>query len=157
MPVAMLSMRPMAVHDLAAVVALERASHLTPWTAGNFQDALVAGNLCLAGERTGELVACAVVQMAAGEAELLTMAVLPAVRRNGLGRQLLRELVARAAACRAAAIYLEVRVSNAAAIALYAEAGFEEIGRRKAYYQLAEGHEDAIRMRLALPVTQGEC
>jgi [ribosomal protein S18]-alanine N-acetyltransferase len=151
-----LTMRLMAEHDFPAVVALDRSSHLTPWTEGNFRDALTAGNLCLVGEQAGVLVACAVLQMAAGDAELLTMAVLPTARRKGLGRQLLRELVARASAYRAAAVWLEVRVSNTAAIGLYREAGFAEIGWRKGYYRTAEGREDAIMMRLALPSLRGE-
>jgi ribosomal-protein-alanine N-acetyltransferase len=96
------------------------------------------------------LVAMAVLQMAAGEAELLTMAVLPTLRRGGIGRKLLAELVVRATAYGAAAIWLEVRVSNEAAIALYRAAGFVEAGRRKAYYRTPTGREDAIMMRLAL-------
>jgi ribosomal-protein-alanine acetyltransferase len=150
MPAELLAMRPMDELDLPAVVALDHSSHLMPWTEGNFRDALAAGNLCLVGEQSGDLVACAVLQMAVSEAELLTMAVQPAARRKGLGRQLLRELIARASAYRATAIWLEVRVSNMAAIGLYREAGFADIGWRKGYYQTAEGREDAIRMRLAL-------
>jgi ribosomal-protein-alanine N-acetyltransferase len=150
------SMRPMGESDLEAVLALERSSHLTPWTEGNYRDALSAGNLCMVGEQSGAVVACAVLQMAAGEAELLTMAVHPAARRMGLGRKLLRELIARAEAYRAAAIWLEVRVSNTAAIGLYREAGFAGIGWRKNYYEAAEGLEDAFRMRLALPMPEKE-
>lgn len=156
MPAEVLTMRPMAECDLRAVITLDRSSHLTPWTEGNFRDALAAGNLCVVGEQAGQLVAYAVLQMGAGEAELLTMAVLPMARRKGLGRQLLRELIARASAYRAAAIWLEVRVSNTAAIGLYREAGFAEIGWRKGYYQTAEGREDAIMMRLALALLRGE-
>ncbi|MBP8294737.1 MAG: ribosomal protein S18-alanine N-acetyltransferase [Burkholderiales bacterium] len=151
-----LALRLMVEADLAAVVALDRSSHFTPWTEDNFKDALAAGNLCLVGEQDGALVACAVLQLAGGEAELLTMAVLPAARRMGLGRQLLRELIARAAANRAAAIWLEVRESNAAAISLYREAGFAEIGWRKGYYRTPAGREDAIMMRLALSLLQGD-
>lgn len=146
---ATLRLRPMADADLPAVLALERASHLTPWSEGNFRDALTAGNLCLVGEVSGAVAACAVLQMAAGEAELLTMAVLPSLRRRGIGRQVLTELISRASAYRAAAIWLEVRVSNGAAIALYREAGFAEIGWRKRYYETVNGREDAIMMRLA--------
>lgn len=148
-------MRLMVEADLPAVVVLDRSSHFTPWTEANFRDALTAGNLCLVGDQHGALVACAVLQLAGGEAELLTMAVLPAARRMGLGRQLLRELIARAAANRAAAVWLEVRKSNAAAISLYRETGFAEIGWRKGYYRTPEGREDAIMMRLALSLLQG--
>lgn len=152
---ALLTMRPMTEQDLPAVVALDQSSHLTPWSAGNFRDALAAGNLCLVGEQDGALAAYAVLQMAAGEAELLTMAVRPEAQRKGLGRCLLRELVARAAAYGAAAIWLEVRQSNVAAIGLYRDAGFIEAGWRKAYYRTAQGREDAIIMRLALDTSRG--
>ena len=156
MPEERLAMRLMVESDLPAVVELDRSSHYTPWTEANFKDALAAGNLCLVGEQHGSLVACAVLQLAGGEAELLTMAVLSAARRIGLGRQLLRELIARAAANRAAAIWLEVRKSNAAAISRYRGAGFAEIGWRKGYYLTPEGREDALMMRLALSLLQGD-
>ena len=90
--------------------------------------------------------------MAAADAELLTMAVVPALRGHGIGRRVLDELVARAIAFRAESIWLEVRVSNAVAIALYSSAGFVEMGRRKNYYQSPGGREDAIMMRLALGI-----
>jgi ribosomal-protein-alanine N-acetyltransferase len=154
-PAELLLLRPMAEPDLPAVVALDRSSHLTPWTEGNFRDALAAGNLCLVGEQAGLVVACAVLQMAAGEAELLTMAVQTSVRRQGLGRQLLDELIARASAYRAAAIWLEVRVSNLPALGLYREAGFAGIGKRVGYYEAAQGREDAIMMRLELASARG--
>jgi ribosomal-protein-alanine N-acetyltransferase len=156
MPQERLAMRLMVEADLSAVVALDRSSHFTPWTEANFQDALAAGNLCVVGDLNGALAACAVLQLAGGEAELLTMAVLPAARRMGLGRQLLREVIVRAAANRAEAIWLEVRESNAAAISLYRQAGFAEIGWRKGYYRTPEGHEDALMMRLALSLLKGE-
>lgn len=149
-----LRLRPMAERDLPAVVALEAMSQFTPWTAGNFRDALLAGNLCLVGERSGAIVACAVLQMAAADAELLSMAVLPAMRRQGIGRRVLDELVARAIAYKAESVWLEVRVSNGAAIALYNSAGFVEMGRRKNYYQSQDGREDAIMMRLALGILE---
>lgn len=152
MPAAVFAMRPMVESDLDSVLALERSSHFTPWTERNYRDALAAGNLCLVGEQGRAIVACAVLQLAAGEAELLTMAVHPASRGEGLGRQVLRELTARASNYRASAICLEVRVSNAVAISLYHDAGFAEIGWRKGYYEAAGGREDAIRMRLQLVV-----
>lgn len=145
-----LVLRPMEGADLRAVMTLERSSHLTPWTEGNFLDALAAGNLCVVAEQGGVLVACAVLQMAAGEAQLLTMAVQAAKRRQGLGRQLLSELIERASVYGADSIWLEVRVSNTAAIALYRRAGFADIGWRRNYYATEDGREDAIMMRLAL-------
>ena len=152
MPDNVLQFRPMDEFDIPAVVALERSGQLTPWTEGNFRDAMSAGNLGLVGIWQHVLVAMAVLQMAAGQAELLTMAVNRELRRRGFGRQLLGELIARAAEYGADAIWLEVRASNAAAIALYRSTGFVDIGWRKGYYATAEGREDAIRMRLALAI-----
>jgi len=151
-----LQFRPMDEFDIPAVVALEQSSQFTPWSAGNFRDAMAAGNLGLVGIWQGIMVAMAMLQMAAGEAELLTMAVNRELRRRGFARQLLNELIARAAAYGAAAIWLEVRVSNTPAIGLYRSAGFVDIGWRKDYYATADGHEDAMMMRLAMPGPQGE-
>lgn len=150
--------RPMEERDLAAVVALESASQFTPWSAGNFGDALKAGNLCLVAAdaaNTAAIVGYAVLQMAAADAELLSMAVAPDQRRRGVGRRLLDELVGRAIAFKADSIWLEVRVSNPAAIGLYGSAGFVEVGRRKGYYETPAGHEDALMMRLALRLLAG--
>ncbi|MEO7762254.1 MAG: ribosomal protein S18-alanine N-acetyltransferase [Casimicrobiaceae bacterium] len=142
--------RPMDESDIPAVVALEYVSQLTPWTERNFRDALAAGNLGVVGISQSIVVAMAVLQMGAGEAELLTMAVLPAMRRCGLGRLLLDELILRVLNYGAEAIWLEVRVSNAPAIALYRSADFVDIGWRKGYYRTLTGREDAMMMRLVL-------
>lgn len=86
-------------------------------------------------------------RVAADEAEILTLAVLPDCRRQGLGRALLDRAAATAGTQGAVALFLEVALHNAAARALYAAAGFEERGRRRRYY--ADG-DDALVMRREL-------
>ena len=81
------------------------------------------------------------------EAEILTLAVLPEVRRQGLGRDLLRAAMHQAAATDAHTMFLEVAEDNTPARRLYASLGFIEVGRRKRYY--ANG-DDALVMRVAL-------
>lgn len=73
----------------------------------------------------------------AGEAELITIAVAPAARREGTGRGLLVAFEAEARARGAACVFLEVADNNAAALALYIGAGWTETGRRHAYYKRA--------------------
>lgn len=73
-------------------------------------------------------------RVAADEAEILTLAVVPAARRQGHGAALLAEAMAGAAARGAQAMFLEVSERNAPARALYAAAGFAEVGRRRRYY-----------------------
>ncbi len=86
-------------------------------------------------------------RVAADEADILTIAVAPDVRRRGLGRALLLAAMAEAGRRGAKSMFLEVGVDNAAAAALYASCGFAQVGRRRGYY--ASGG-DALVMRAAL-------
>jgi ribosomal-protein-alanine N-acetyltransferase len=85
-------------------------------------------------------------RVAADEAEILTLAVTPALRRQGRGRALL-EAAMRLAAERATSLFLEVSAGNLAAQGLYFGAGFREVGRRRRYY--ADG-ADALVLRREL-------
>jgi ribosomal-protein-alanine N-acetyltransferase len=73
-------------------------------------------------------------RVAADEAEVLTLAVAPAVRRQGIATALLRAARDRARALGAHAMFLEVAVGNTAAVMLYRREGFAEVGRRRRYY-----------------------
>lgn len=82
-----------------------------------------------------------------GEVEILSLGVLPAWRRHGIGRALLDSLVAEAAARRIGAIVLEVAADNEAAQRLYAAFGFIQAGRRPRYYRRVGGTADALILR----------
>jgi ribosomal-protein-alanine N-acetyltransferase len=142
--------RPLGEGDVAYVAALEAQIHAAPWTPGNFRDAIAAGYCASVGEREGRIVAYGVLMLAPGEAQVLNLSVVPDARREGLGRALLRRFVDDARRLGAEQIFLEVRVSNVAAIALYESEGFAAVGRRESYYPaLVEGalSEDALVMR----------
>lgn len=81
-------------------------------------------------------------------AQVMTIGVTTGAQRRGLGRTLLTALVERSVALGADAVLLEVRVDNAAAIALYESHGFEVLNRRRRYYQPED--VDAFTMRLRL-------
>lgn len=68
------------------------------------------------------------------EWELENIVVAPAIRRMGIGRQLIDTLLVQARQTNSIAVFLEVRESNTAARSLYKKLGFMETGRRKAYY-----------------------
>lgn len=87
---------------------------------------------------------------AAGDAELLTVAVVPQARRAGVGAALVAAAAAAAAARGATSMHLEVAEDNTAARALYAKLGYEQVGRRAGYYAGEAGAIDAIVMRRAL-------
>lgn len=141
--------RPLAPADLAYVAALERQIHAAPWTLTNFRDALAAGYCGMVGEREGRIVAFGVLMLAPGEAQVLNVSVVPDARRQGLGRALLKRLIDVAVRAGAEQCFLEVRVSNAPALALYAAEGFEPIGRRHDYYPATATtpREDALVLR----------
>lgn len=110
-----------------------------------------AGAFALGVESGGVLTGFVLARTAAGEAEILTLAVHPKQRRQGLARQLMQAAMAQARRQGACEMFLEVAVDNAAAIGLYSALGFEKRGRRYGYYGGVENPAtDALVMRLGL-------
>lgn len=141
------SFAPMGEADLEWVAAQDRLLYPFPWSAMNFSDSMSAGYGCWMMFDGAEPVGYAVLMMVIDEAHILNISVVSARQGQGFGRRLLDHLgcVARQAGARQ--LFLEVRPSNAPALALYSRAGFETIGRRKGYYPAADGREDALVMR----------
>jgi [ribosomal protein S18]-alanine N-acetyltransferase len=100
----------------------------------------------------GEPVGFLLAWIIPGEVHVLDVAVRPDARRRGLGRALLRDVIDDARARGATSMFLEVRRSNAPALALYRGLGFYAFNVRRAYY--SDG-EDAIEMALALDPATG--
>jgi ribosomal-protein-alanine N-acetyltransferase len=136
--------------DLDAVMAIENAIYPHPWTRGNFKDSLREGYDCWVLEAGGEFVGYSVMAVAAGEAHLLNLSIAADWQRRGRGREMLRFLLKVAKDSGAAKVFLEVRPTNLAGIALYAATGFTEIAIRRGYYPAAHGREDAVVMQLEL-------
>lgn len=144
-------LRAMTQDDADAVLAIEQAVQRFPWTRGNFTDALHSGYLCCVDETEScGIRGYAILMPAVGEAELLNIGVAATQQRKGLGRAMLAEMLSVARGRNMKRVFLEVRSSNAAAIALYRSAGFSEAGLRRGYYQGANGSEDAIVMACEL-------
>ncbi len=94
-----------------------------------------------------------VTRAAAGEAEILSIGVLPAMRRLGFGAALIRAACLSADESGMLEVFLEVSVENRAARELYSRFGFREVGRRSDYYEEAVGAaRDALVLRRALPL-----
>jgi ribosomal-protein-alanine N-acetyltransferase len=143
-------MRAMTPDDVDAVLAIERAVQAYPWTRGNFTDALKNGYFCRVDEADGEIRGYAVLMPVMDKAELLNIGVAADRQRKGVGRAMLLEMLDMACGKNMIRVFLEVRSSNTAALALYRSAGFVEIGLRKGYYRNAAGGEDAITMACRL-------
>jgi ribosomal-protein-alanine N-acetyltransferase len=136
-------LRSMAHSDVAQVSDIERRSYDFPWSHGVFRDCLLAGYHCVVIERESLVVGYSILSVAAGEAHILNLCVDPNYRELGYGEQLLDEILSRAALAEVREIFLEVRPSNVKAIALYDKKGFRQVAQRPAYYQAADGREDA--------------
>ena len=144
------ALRPMREDDLDAVHAIELRAYAFPWTVGIFRDCLRADYPSWVLLRDDAVVGYFLMSVAAREAHVLNICVDPELQGHGLGRRLLRALLHLARARQVERVFLEVRPSNAGAIALYHDEGFNEIGRRPRYYPAADGREDALVMAIEL-------
>ncbi len=140
----------MTLADTPGVIAVERSAYDFPWTEGIFRDCVRVGYVCRVVEVAGQIVGYGVMTLGAGEAHLLNLCIRSDVRRKGVGRRLLEQLLEYARKEGARDMFLEVRPSNPAAIRVYVAMGFQKIGTRKAYYQAFAGREDAFVYRLSL-------
>lgn len=132
---------------LAALHATAFTDAPRPWTAAEFARFLADPSTLLATRPGG----FALGRAAGPEAELLTLAVHPASRRQGLGARLLAAFEAQAVAAGAEEALLEVATTNAAARGLYVRAGYAEVGLRRGYYRPATGGAaDALVLRKML-------
>ena len=151
-PEADVVIRPMRQDDLPHVSDIERRSYDFPWSHGVFRDCLLAGYQCVVLERDGEVSGYGILSVAAGEAHILNLCVEPAFRSHGYGERLLDDMLFRARTSSVREIFLEVRPSNANALALYKKKGFYQVANRPAYYQAQEGREDAAVLAKKLTV-----
>ena len=146
------ALHPMTIAQRDAVMAIEVSAYPFPWSRGNFIDSLAAGHPAwLLQDRVGGLLGYFVAMAGVEEMHLLNITVAPAVQRRGHARVLMAALVEQARAGGARQLWLEVRLGNAVARAVYERLGFVQVGVRKGYYPAAFGRrEDAIVMSLLI-------
>lgn len=146
---ASLQFRRMTEQDLDEVVAIEDKVYPHPWSRGNFIDSIrsdyQAWVLC---DGAGRVLGYFLLMFAVDEVHLLNISVRGDLHGRGLGRHQLQKIVALGQQHGMLSVLLEVRPSNARALAVYERYGFARIGLRKNYYPAGiGGREDAIVMR----------
>jgi ribosomal-protein-alanine N-acetyltransferase len=144
--------RRMLEQDLSAVIELECAAYMFPWSIGIFRDCLRVGYTCRVLEAPDGVVGYGIMSMGAGEAHILNLCVRADLRGHGTGRRLLGWLLDAARSAGHGWAFLEVRPSNRPAIRLYESVSFAPVGLRRGYYQAVGGREDAIVYRLDLDI-----
>lgn len=138
-------------NDLPTAFQIEKRAHAFPWSEKTFASNQGDRYLNFQLRVDDVMAAFAITQVVLDEATLFNIAVDPDFQRRGLGRELLEHLIDELEKRGILTLWLEVRASNAAAIALYESLGFNEATIRRNYYPTADGHEDAIIM--ALPIS----
>lgn len=141
--------RKMEASDLDAVCEIEKTCFSRPWSKDGFQEAiLMERNVFLVACDEESVVGYAGMYVSFDEGEITNVAVKPSMRRKGISQELLMELVTQAQSEKLLQIFLEVRVSNEAAIGSYQKIGFEQLAIRKGFYDFPK--EDAYVMALQL-------
>jgi ribosomal-protein-alanine N-acetyltransferase len=146
------NIRKAEISDADRLAQVHATCFTEKWDRAAFERLLRCGAFAfLAGNAAGD--SFVLVRVAADEAEILTLATLPAAQRKGLAHALVRKAAAEAFGRGARVIFLEVSVANVPARALYAALGFEEAGLRQGYYaHLGGAAADALTLRARLPL-----
>lgn len=121
--------------DAPAIAGLHAASFRRGWSDGEVEQLLMDSQVVADRARAGrDLVGFVMARHAAGEAEILSIAVEAGARGRGLGRMLLQRNLQKLAGLGVREVFLEVGADNAPALALYGRMGFTQVGKRERYY-----------------------
>ncbi len=143
-----LELRRLGLGDLGDIERIERAAYPTPWSRSMFAGELAKPSSISLGafdaDAGGRLVGYLIISRYVDAWHVMNVAVAPEYRRRGVATQLLAELFRLTEGDPRRGYTLEVRVSNASAIALYERLGFQATGVRRGYY--TDNREDAVIM-----------
>ena len=138
-------LRALSLADLAEIEEIERSAYPTPWSRTMFASELAKpSSICLGAYEGEQLVGYIINSRYVDAWHVMNVAVDPTHRRRGIATRLLERLFELTKADGRRGYTLEVRVSNAGAIGLYEELGFERRGLRRGYY--TDNREDALIM-----------
>jgi ribosomal-protein-alanine N-acetyltransferase len=141
----MIEIRRLQLRDLSAIDVIERAAYPTPWSRSMFAGELAKpSSICLGAFLDNRLVGYLIVSRYVDAWHVMNVAVASEYRRRGIASTLLGQLFELTSDDHRRGYTLEVRVSNAGAIALYERVGFESRGVRPGYY--TDNREDALIM-----------
>ena len=134
-----------SAEHITQIEEIERKCFSRPWTVGQLRSQMRdAQHEFIAAVNDGRVLGYVGLMYVLDEGYISNVAVHPDARRQGIGDTLIDALAAKAAELELAFLTLEVRESNAPAIALYAKHGFHPVGKRKNYYDAPK--EDAVLM-----------
>ena len=146
-----MNLRYAAAEDSDALADVHAKAFNAAWTAPDIARLMtIMGGFALIAETDG-IVGFILARAVGGEAEILTLAVAPWARRQGVAAALVEAVTVHAAAEGAKAVFLEVAADNPTAVGVYLRAGFQQAGLRRGYYARPDSRPiDALVLRRAL-------
>ena len=139
-----ISCRPISFNDLPSVIRIENSSYEFPWSEKIFQDCISANYISRVAIKDYKIVGYVIASILSNECHVMNLCIDKKHREEGLGRYLLQDVMIELSRLECDVIFLECRPSNIKAKNLYESEGFCEVGLRKNYYPVKDGHEDAI-------------
>ena len=139
--------------DATLLAQLHAACFDPAWTSADLAKLLaMPGDIALIARQARKPVAFLLIRGAADEAEIITIGTHPQSRRQGIGARLIEAALAHLRKRRIDKLIIEVADTNEAALGLYRKIGFAPVGKRRDYYERADGkREDAVLMRMDIP------
>ena len=141
--------RQAVVDDVSALLEVQQANGYNTWTQRHVLETVEKG-YCWLLEHHKKVIGFAFFSCIADEAELLNIVLLKSYQGKGMATALLVRALSQLAQQEVSCCFLEVAENNHQAFQLYEKLGFKVKGKRKKYYQTAQGAEDALLMKLLL-------
>ena len=131
-----MTIESMTVDDISQVAEIERQIFSIPWSEKAFKDSMESDNtIYIVAKEDNNVAGYAGMYLSFEEGNITNVAVNPSGRRKGIGEKIVRDILNRAYEKGVRDVFLEVRETNSAAIALYEKIGFKEEGIRKNFYE----------------------
>ena len=131
-----MTIESMTVDDISQVAEIERQIFSIPWSEKSFKDSMESDNtIYIVAKEDNNVAGYAGMYLSFEEGNITNVAVNPSSRRKGIGEKIVRDILNRAYEKGVRDVFLEVRETNSAAIALYEKIGFKEEGIRKNFYE----------------------
>jgi len=144
-----MKIRPASSEDLPTILTIENLTNKIPWTQEQFLSSIEVGHYSVVIENKEGVVGFAIYSPIIPESHLLNIAIIPSSQGQGLGRELLQNVIMQNKILGVKSITLEVRISNHSAITLYKSEGFTKDAIRPDYYS-GDTREDALLMSIWL-------
>ena len=136
--------------SLAVCYPIHCAVQVVPWSENTFADCTSSPYECWLALSDNAVLGYAILLIVLDEVTIMDIAIAPEHQGQGVGKQLLQHVLSHCRKQQHRICFLEVRESNQAAIHVYTQAGFSVLERRKNYYPVPGGREDALIMSLTL-------